>query len=91
MGLAGGAALLDRIGPSLGLAEARIERGESVSDAALVVGTYFTPRLFLSYGMGLFDDAASIFRLRYDLTDRWVFRTERGRDLGADILFSLER
>lgn len=91
MGLAGGAAVLDRIGPSLGLAEARIERGETLTDAALVVGTYVTPRLFVSYGLGLFEDAVSTLRLRYEITDRWSFRTESGRETGADVLFSRER
>ena len=91
MGLAGGAAVLDRIGPSLGLAEARIERGETLTDAALVVGTYVTPRLFVSYGLGLFEDAVSTLRIRYEITDRWSFRTESGRETGADLLFSRER
>lgn len=91
MGLAGGAAVLDRIGPSLGLAEARIERGETLTDAALVVGTYVTPRLFVSYGLGLFEEAVSTLRIRYEITDRWSFRTESGRETGADLLFSRER
>ncbi len=89
MGLAGGEALLGRIGPSLGLAEARIDRGEEMSDAALVVGTYFTPRLFVSYGFGLFDDGASVLRLRYHMGQHWIFRTESGRELAADILYSV--
>ena len=91
MGLAGGAALLGRIGPSLGLAEARIERGERLSDAALVVGTQFTPRLFVSYGVGIFGGTAAVLRLRYRLTDQWTVRTESGRELGADLLYSVER
>jgi translocation and assembly module TamB len=91
MGLAGGAALVGRLGPALGLAEARIERGERLSDAALVVGTRFTPRLFVSYGLGLFGGSTSVLRLRYQLADHWILRSESGEELGADLLYSVER
>jgi translocation and assembly module TamB len=91
MGLAGGAAVLNRLGPALGVAEARIDRGERLSDAALVVGTNFTPRLFVSYGVGIFGGTANVLRLRYQLAQNWILRTESARELGADLLYSVER
>jgi translocation and assembly module TamB len=64
--------------------------GSTTQDTALVIGKYLSPRLYLSYGVGLFD-AANSLRLRYQLSRIWVLETESGIEQGADLLYTLER
>jgi len=55
-----------------------------------MLGKYLSPRMYISYGVGLFDHL-STFRIRYNLTKRWVVQTESGTASGADLLWSIER
>jgi translocation and assembly module TamB len=56
---------------------------------ALFLGRYLTPKIYVQYGMGLFQNAY-VFRLRYDLTQRWKVQTETGEYSGGDILYQWE-
>jgi|GEM_PF-1628717 len=81
--------LTNQMGSKVGLDEARVEGGNSLEEASLVVGKYLNPRLFVSYGMGLFDRASS-FKARYLVTTKWALQTEAGTATGADVLFRTE-
>jgi translocation and assembly module TamB len=55
------------------------------------VGMYVAPKLFISYGIGLFDDQ-SVISARYDLGKGWGIKTTSGqRESGADISYTIER
>ena len=87
LGLAGSKAVLGR----LGLDRVTIDPGRSVDDAALVLGTYIGPDLFVSYGFGLFR-SLHILRLRYDIDRHWSLQAEQSEEETAgDILYSIER
>ncbi len=58
----------------------------STQGTALFLGKYLTPKIYVQYGMGLFQNAY-VFRLRYDLTQRWKIQTETGEFSGGDILY----
>ena len=58
--------------------------------SALFLGKYLTPRIYLQYGMGLFQNAY-VFRLRYALTENWKIQTETGEYSGGDILYQWEQ
>jgi translocation and assembly module TamB len=88
-GLAGGRMLAGRLGSTLGLQDARIE-GENLQQASLFLGTYLSPRLYVGYGIGLFD-TVSLLRIRYRLGKAWVVQTESGAETGADLLYTIER
>jgi translocation and assembly module TamB len=88
-GLAGGRMLAGRLGSTLGLQDARIE-GENLQQASLFLGTYLSPRLYVGYGIGLFD-TANLLRIRYHLGNAWVLQTESGDETGADLLYTIER
>lgn len=65
-------------------------RGSS-EQASLVLGKYLTPKLFVSYGFGLFDRVSSL-RLRYTLSKHWFISSESSRKgYGGDINFTIER
>ena len=59
--------------------------------AAVNVGFYLLPRLFVSYGIGLFE-AGNVLSGRYELSDRWGVRVVSGeRDTGVDIGYITDR
>jgi translocation and assembly module TamB len=55
------------------------------------VGMYVAPKLFVSYGVGLFEDQ-NVISLRYDLGRGFGIKTSSGqRETGADISYTIER
>ncbi|MEQ6341808.1 MAG: translocation/assembly module TamB domain-containing protein [Gammaproteobacteria bacterium] len=63
----------------------------ATANAALVLGKYLTPRLYISYGVGVVDRLQTL-RLRYQLSRRWTLEAEgSGLQSGADLLYNLER
>lgn len=58
---------------------------------AINVGFYLLPRLFVSYGIGLFE-AGNVLSGRYELSRRWGVRVVSGeRDTGVDLSFAIDR
>jgi translocation and assembly module TamB len=90
LGVGGGSALVKRIGEPLGLDQARIEPGDTLQEAALVLGKYLSPRLYIAYGVGLFEPVNS-FQLRYILSPHWTLEAESAEGASADLLYVIER
>lgn len=93
IGVQGGTLLTDRIGSSLGVDTFGIESapGTSNAQAALVVGKYLSPRLYVSYGYGLFEPISTL-RLEYQLNRLWRIVTESTNiATGGDFLWVHER
>ncbi|MBT8084190.1 MAG: hypothetical protein HKN35_01360 [Woeseia sp.] len=58
---------------------------------ALDVGTYIAPKLYASYGIGLFD-RENVISVRYDLTKGFGIKATSGRQAaGVDISYTIER
>jgi translocation and assembly module TamB len=85
-----GSQLTQRMASSLGLEEARIESEGSMKEASLMLGTHLSPRVYVAYGIGLFD-AVNSFRVRYLLNNRWTVQAETGQQSSADLIFSIEK
>ena len=66
-----------RIGARLGLDEAGVEENEMIGGSALTIGEYLSPRLYLSYGVGLFEPG-EVIALRYKLSNDVGVRVQRG-------------
>lgn len=92
LGLKGGAFLGDILRDDFGLDEVQIGAGagQGNDQAALVLGKYLTPKLFVSYGVGLFTPGQS-FRIRYQLSSKWTVKTETGTQTGGDVIYTIER
>lgn len=90
LSLSGGDHLARSLGDRFGLDEMRIESNESGDQASLVVGRYLSPKLYISYGVGLIE-AANTLNLRYQISDKWQLKGESGEHQGADFLYSIER
>lgn len=87
--LSGGEFIAQRIGARFGIEEVEIQSG-SGSEAALVLGKRLSPRLYVNYSIGLFEPI-NVFRIRYELTTRWVLQAESGLNSGADLVYTIER
>jgi translocation and assembly module TamB len=97
MGLKGGDFLAKNIGERVGFDQLGIETGSGEagapsdpSDAALVVGKYLSPKLYVSYGIGLFTPE-SVLEMQYEITRNWTIVTQSSGDsTGGDVLYTVE-
>ncbi len=89
MGLQNGAMIGDEIASTFGLDEFSIE-GDSAENAAVQVGKYLSPKLYLSYGIGVFESVSTV-ELRYQLSKIWALKAESGTESGVDLLYTYER
>lgn len=78
LGSAAGNLLAKNIGARLGI-EAGVSTSAALGTAAFTVGKYLSPRLYLSYGVGLFEPG-QVITLRYILSRRWNFEAEQASD-----------
>lgn len=90
LGISGGDQLARMLGEQFGLDEMRVESNDKGDQASLVIGRYLSPRLYVSYGVGLIE-AFNTFTVRYQISDKWQLKAESGEFQGADILYSIER
>jgi translocation and assembly module TamB len=98
LGVKGGNFLAENIGGNLGVDEFTIKSGSGEAgaasdpaDAAFVIGKYLSPKLYLSYGIGLFNPV-SVLTMQYEINRRLKFMTESSSEsTGADLVYSFER
>lgn len=94
LGLKGGNYLSERFGGSLGVDTISFESDSNSSggdQAALVIGKYLSPRLYVSYGLGLLEPVNTL-RMQYTLSNNWRLETESsGSSSGGDVVFTIER
>ena len=90
LGVKGGNLLAGKLASRFGLEEARIEARSGRESASLFLGTYLSPRLYVSYGMGLFQPV-NIFRIRYLLSEHWTLEAERGLGVSGEVVYKVER
>ncbi|MET0067419.1 MAG: translocation/assembly module TamB domain-containing protein [Candidatus Thiodiazotropha sp.] len=86
----GAGSLAEELGRQFGLEELRVDTGSSLDEAALVAGTYLSPRLYVQYISEL-STGESKLRMRYDLTDRWQVEAETGNTQAGDFFYTFER
>ncbi|MCC5869806.1 MAG: translocation/assembly module TamB domain-containing protein, partial [Gammaproteobacteria bacterium] len=90
LALSGGNLLAREIGGRLGFDEVGVAAGSEPGSASLVIGKYLNPRLFVSYGVGLFD-AVNEVRVRYRLGSQWTVEAASGEQSSADLVYTIER
>ncbi|HEX4929655.1 MAG TPA: translocation/assembly module TamB domain-containing protein, partial [Gaiellaceae bacterium] len=89
LALSGGGLLLGGIGSRVGLDEVTVEQTGD-DDAAVVLGKYLSPNLFVSYGISI-AEAINTIKLRYTLNKNWSLKAEVGLDQSADVEYRIER
>ncbi len=89
-GLSGGEFLARDIGSQFGLDEVAVEQGQEDEGASVVLGKYLSPKLYVGYGVGLFEPI-STYRIRYHISSKWLVQTEHGTETGADLFYRIEK
>jgi translocation and assembly module TamB len=77
LGTAGGDLLAKSVGRKMGLDDVGVADSTAVGGAALTIGKYLSPRLYLSYGVGLFTPG-EVVTLRYRLTRLFNIEIQNG-------------
>lgn len=91
LGTAGGGLLAKQLGRRLGVDEVSVKDDEFIGGAAFTVGEYLSPRLFLSYGVGLFEPG-EVVTLRYRLSRTLSLQAQRGsEETRAGLQYRTER
>ncbi len=78
------------IADTFSLDEFRIQAEDDVTESSLYIGKYLTPRLFVRYVVGLFDQTNSM-GLRYELTEGLRLEAESGVTQSVDMIYKFER
>ena len=80
LGSAAGDLLAKRIGSKLGVDDIGVSSNEALGgNSAFTVGKYLSPRLYLSYGVGLFEPG-EVITLRYRFGKRWNFEAQQATE-----------
>ena len=73
----GGALLAQRLGSRIGLPDVTLQTDLN-NETSLVLGKYLSPRVYVSYGVGLTEQLSAI-NLRYTLGNHWTLRLQAGQ------------
>ena len=93
LGMQGGESLTQKLADDLGVDQLGVESQGSgdLSQASLVIGKYLSPKLFVSYGIGLLEPVSTL-KLEYALSSRWQLVTESSSTrTSADAQYTFER
>jgi translocation and assembly module TamB len=77
LGGAAGNLLAKNLGKRLGIDEVGVQDNEEIGGSAFTVGQYLSPRLYLSYGVGLFEPG-QVVTLRYRISDKVSLEASQG-------------
>ena len=73
----GGALLAQQIGSRIGLPDVTLQTDLN-NETSLVLGKYLSPRVYVSYGVGLTEQLSAI-NLRYTIGNHWTVRLQAGQ------------
>ena len=92
LGSLGGNLLAKNIGSRLGISDIGIASSDALGgNSAFTVGKYLSPRLYLSYGIGLFEPG-EVITLRYRLSKRWNLEAQQASEFSrASFNYRLEK
>src|SRR5699024_9035374 len=82
LGIAGATYLAQSVGKRVGIDTVTVENASRYSSnsnqASLFIGKYLSPRLYVSYGIGLYAPI-NLLRVRYTLSRHWALEAESGK------------
>jgi translocation and assembly module TamB len=92
LGSAAGDLLAKSVGSKIGVDDIGVSNNDALGGtSAFTVGKYLSPRLYLSYGVGLFDPG-QVITLRYIFSKKWNFEAQNATDFSrASLNYRLER
>jgi translocation and assembly module TamB len=92
LGSAAGDLLARSIGARMGVDDIGVSSNAALGgSSAFSVGKYLSPRLYLSYGVGLFEPG-QVITLRYRLSQRWNFEAQQATEFSrASFNYRIEK
>lgn len=92
LGSAAGNLLAKRVGARLGIDDIGVSSSAALGGtSAFTVGKYLSPRLYMSYGVGLFQPG-EVLTLRYRISQRWNFEAQSATEFSrASFNYRIER
>jgi len=84
--------LAKKLGGKMGfIDQVGVEQNADLGGSAFTVGKYLSPKLFVSYGVGLFEPGSAI-TVRYEFSDRWSLEAnDTPEDQHAGIRYRIEK
>lgn len=90
LGIKKSKSLTNQLSETFGLDVLTIESGGGLEESSLTIGKYLTPRLYVKYAIGLFDQLTKL-ALEYRLTEHVMVEAESGQNQSMDIIYRIER
>ena len=88
LGINGTGSIFDTLEDKWGLDEFQIDADSGVGNSALTIGKYLSPRLFVRYAIGVFDNTSKLI-MNYEINRRLDLRAESGLDRSVDLIYSV--
>lgn len=82
--------LTEEIGDRFGLDTIAITNTGDIDSSTLTIGKYLTPKVFVRYGVGLFDSFSKL-AVDYMINDRLTLQAESGERQSIDFTYRVER
>ena len=90
LGMSSGPGIQEEIARTLHVDELSINAEDGFEQSSLSVGKFLSPRLFVRYVVGLFDQAFSV-EMEYQVTDRLRLEATSGEAQSIDMVYKIER
>ncbi|MDO9319776.1 MAG: translocation/assembly module TamB domain-containing protein [Gammaproteobacteria bacterium] len=90
LGINQGQSLTNQIRNQLGLDTLAITSRGDTTSSSLTLGKYLTPRLFIRYGVGLFETESTL-SIDYTLSERVKLEAKSGTTQSVDIKYTVDR
>lgn len=82
--------LTNQLSQTFGLDVLTIDSESGLDQSSLMIGKYLTPRLYVRYAIGLFDQMSKL-ALEYQLTEHIMVEAKSGQSQSMDIIYRIER
>jgi len=90
LGLQNSGFITRRLSSQFRLDDLQITSEQGGENASLLIGKYLTPKLYISYMMGLFENFSTAM-IRYDLNSNWSLEAKSGAEVSVDIYYKFDR
>lgn len=90
LGMDNGEGMTSDIAHFFHIDEIAVKADKGLDQSELLMGKYVTPKLFIRYIVGLFDQTFSL-GVRYQLNEKLRIEAESGKNQSVDIIYKIER
>lgn len=90
LGMARGQGITQQIAQTFNLDQVRLQAGSGFEEGSLLLGKHLSPRLYVEYAVGLFNQAGQL-NLEYALTESLKLEAQSGDERSMDLMYRIER